>query len=44
MCQWLVSRLTLSMHLGIRKAGMKKEGKVDGQTSAKSKVSEKKLT
>eukprot|EP01036_Dinobryon_divergens_P025648 gene25648-34220_t len=42
--EWLVSRLTLSMHLGIRKAGMKKEGKVDGQTSGKSKVSEKKLT
>lgn len=40
--EWIVSRLTLSMHLGIRKAGMKKEGKLDGQT--KSKGSEKKLT
>lgn len=33
----------MSMHLDIRKAGLKKEGKLDGQP-AKSKASEKKLT
>ena len=42
--QWVVSRLTLSMHMGIRKAGMKKEGKTDGPGGSKATGSEKKLT
>eukprot|EP01037_Dinobryon_pediforme_P018664 gene18664-18962_t len=41
--EWVVAKLTMSMHLDIRKAGLKKEGKLDGQP-VKSKASEKKLT
>ena len=32
------------MHMGIRKAGMKKEGKTDGPGGSKATGSEKKLT
>ena len=41
MMQWLVARVTMQMHQGIRKAGMKKEGKLEG---ASNKPSEKKIT
>jgi len=42
--EWLIAKLTMQMHQGIRKAGMKKEGKLEGGSSKSSKPSEKKIT